>query len=166
MHWFLIVHYYNRPNLFHRRMSKRLPNYISVVFIFHFSRTLALISIFVSCTCVRLVDKTVFESTINTVTRGSAIADGPSQRHIALKVNKLNISSFFKYSPLQSTVTLKTGLGVIQGHWKWCHSTDRMTSVHIHILHVAHLFVCSVVCRQQATYVQSQCRLMTGVSNV
>ena len=31
-----------------------------------------------------------------------------------------------RYSALNNNVTLKCGLGVVQGHWKWCYSIDRL----------------------------------------
>jgi len=37
-----------------------------------------------------------------------------------------------RYLALKSGVTLKTGLGFVQGHWKWHHLTDCM-QVPIHL---------------------------------
>jgi len=31
-----------------------------------------------------------------------------------------------RYSTSKNGVTLKTGLGIVQGHWKWRHSIDRI----------------------------------------
>jgi len=33
---------------------------------------------------------------------------------------------FVSYSASKNYVTLKTGLGFVQGHWKWHHLTDRI----------------------------------------
>jgi len=36
------------------------------------------------------------------------------------------VCEIFNYSVLKNGMTLKTRLGVVQGHWKWHHSTDHM----------------------------------------
>ena len=40
-----------------------------------------------------------------------------------------NVIPFLRYSALNNGMTLKSGIGVVQGHWKWLHSID-----HIRIL--------------------------------
>ena len=36
-----------------------------------------------------------------------------------------NLQPFWRYSASKNILTLKTGLGFIQGHWKWHHLIDR-----------------------------------------
>ena len=43
------------------------------------------------------------------------------------------ICSRLRYLPSKSSVTLKIGLGFVQGHWKWHHLIDRIR-VPIHLL--------------------------------
>jgi len=33
---------------------------------------------------------------------------------------------FLRYSVSKNGVTLKLGVGVVQGHWQWCRSTDHL----------------------------------------
>jgi len=44
---------------------------------------------------------------------------------IPLKLNRYLVL-FLRYSASKNSVTLKPGVGVVQGHWKWRRSTDHI----------------------------------------
>ena len=55
-----------------------------------------------------------------------AVSYSPSTVTMAVSV------PFVRYLASKSSVTLKTGLGFVQGHWKWHHLIDRLR-VPIHL---------------------------------
>ena len=53
------------------------------------------------------------------------------------KLGCLYVVPFLRYSEAKNGVTLKLGVAVVQGHWKWCHSVDRIGLYWLAIVSIA-----------------------------
>jgi len=56
----------------------------------------------------------------------------------------LYVVPFLRYSASKNSVTLKLGVGVIQGHWKWHRSIDHIDH-HFYWLAMVSIVVCCTI---------------------
>jgi len=52
-----------------------------------------------------------------------------SSGEVSYSPSIVTLEPFVRYLASKSGVTLKTGLGFVQGHWKWHHLIDRIRAL-------------------------------------